>query len=355
MPSIEIIKSGIIDARDSAFPQAVQLPGGDILCSFSVGGGAEVTGGTDWARSRDSGETWQIEGTLLPANLEKGLANFLKLSLSPDGKTIYAYGSTIDADISKQFGDRDARAILCKSTDEGRSWTSPQSVDLGVDCALEVSFAALAHSSGRLLAPGATLAEKSKLGERVIVALSDDGGETWPRQSTVFEDPAGEKAFFEHKFSELPNGDILATAWAATLGDYRDLENSYTISHDAGETWGPVRSTGTRGQTLSTLPLGDNRLLVLYNRRYGKQAIVMCLATLETQEWSIHHEALMYDAQASHERADSVVSGIDELDAFAFGFPTAIRLHDGSILATHWCQEGGSCGIRWTKLEVNWE
>ena len=36
MPNIDILGSGRIDNRDSAFPQAVQLPDGDILCSFSV-------------------------------------------------------------------------------------------------------------------------------------------------------------------------------------------------------------------------------------------------------------------------------------------------------------------------------
>ena len=354
MPSIEVLKSGMIDQRESAFPQAVQLPNGDVLCSFSVGGGAEVTGGTDWARSTDGGETWQVEGTILPADEARGIANFLKLSLSTDGKTVYAYGSTIDADISKLFGERDARAIICKSTDGGRSWSEPRSVDLSVDCALEVSFAALVHRSGRLLAPGATLAAKEKLGERVIVALSDDGGETWPRQSTVFYDPTGEKSFFEHKFTELPNGEILATAWTVTQGDYSDLENSYAISADAGETWGPICSTGIKGQTMSTVALGDNRLLVLYNRRYGEQAVVMCLVTLNEEGWTIHHEGVMYDAKASHQRAETIESGIEELNDFAFGFPTGIRLSDETILATHWCHEGGKCGVRWTKLGVDW-
>ena len=45
----------------------------------------------------------------------------------------------------------------------------------------------------------------------------------------------------------------------------------------------------------------------------------------------------------------------DELDEFAFGFPTAIRLHDGSFLATHWCLEDGICGIRWVKLHVEFD
>ena len=68
MPTIEILGTGRIDERDSAFPQAVQLPGGDLLCSFSVGGGALVTGGTEWARSRDGGGL--IPLTVLKENLE---------------------------------------------------------------------------------------------------------------------------------------------------------------------------------------------------------------------------------------------------------------------------------------------
>ena len=66
MPAIEILSTGRLDERDSAFPQAVQLPDGDVLCSFSVGGGQHVRGGTDWARSSDGGQTWTLEGTILP-------------------------------------------------------------------------------------------------------------------------------------------------------------------------------------------------------------------------------------------------------------------------------------------------
>ncbi len=90
MASIEILGTGRIDERESAFPQAVQLPDGDILCSFNVGGGAHATGGSDWARSTDGGETWEVEGTLLPR--KEGSTNALKLSLSADGRTVYAYG-----------------------------------------------------------------------------------------------------------------------------------------------------------------------------------------------------------------------------------------------------------------------
>jgi len=354
MPSLEILDTGRIDERDSAFPQAVQLPSSDILCSFSVGGGQHVTGGTDWARSVDGGETWTLEGTLLPPDPAAGLVNFLKLSIAADGRTIYAYGEELSDNDKLTFGTRPSRAIICRSTDEGRTWSRSTSVPMPVDCPLEVSHAVLPLSSGRLLAPAATLASADRLGEQVFAAVSDDGGQTWPSHSVVFRDPAGKLGYFEQKLAELPSGQVMATAWTVTLGDYGDQPNSFTISNDGGLTWGPPRSTGIRGQTLTSIPLGDDRLLVLYNRRYGEQAIVMCLVTFTADNWTVHHEDVLYDAKSYHQRSAEVQSGIDELAAFAFGFPTAIRLQNGMLLATHWCVENGTCRIRWTRLWIDW-
>ncbi|SVC15228.1 uncharacterized protein METZ01_LOCUS268082, partial [marine metagenome] len=36
-----------------------------MLCSFNVGGGPNVLGGTDWARSTDGGKNWELQGTIL--------------------------------------------------------------------------------------------------------------------------------------------------------------------------------------------------------------------------------------------------------------------------------------------------
>jgi hypothetical protein len=80
MCKIEIIDSGIIDDRDSAFPLTVQLDNDELLCSFGVGGGALVTGQTEYARSTDGGVTWQSAGVILEKDHEHGRANFLKLT-----------------------------------------------------------------------------------------------------------------------------------------------------------------------------------------------------------------------------------------------------------------------------------
>jgi hypothetical protein len=313
-----------------------------------------VTGGTECARSNDGGQTWQSGGVIMPPKPDVGLANFLKLSLSPDGGTIYAYGGEISDNIEDQFGARPTQAVLCRSTDGGHTWSDPAHVPMPVDCPLEISFAALPLQSGRLLAPAGTLPAKDRLGEEVIVAISDDGGSSWPNHATVFHDAAGKLGYFEHKFAELPSGQVLAVAWTVTLGDYRDQENSFTLSDDGGTSWRPAQSTGIRGQTMTPIPLGDDRLLVLYNRRYGEQAIVMCLVTTADDGWTVHHEDILYDANTVRQRGADVKSGIDELDSFAFGFPTAIHLRDGTLLATHWSVENGTCGIRWTRLRVDW-
>ena len=384
MPSIQILNTGRLDERESAFPLAVQLPNGDILCSFSVGGGQFVHGGTDWVRSTDGGLTWTLEGKLMPATIEPPTANFLKLSLSADGKTIYAYGTRYWGSIDDKFGERRGEALFCTSIDNGHTWSTPQAIPMP-DCPLEVSHSILPltpecipvgwgsvptadrdsttrsgrspnlHStSGRLLAPTGLLVSKERLGEEVLVAVSDDGGQTWPAHRTVFKDPEGKLGFWEQKLVEFAPNQVLAVAWTITLGDYHDQPDSFSISRDGGWTWGPFQSTGIRGQTMTPLPLGGDRLLVLYNRRYGTQGIVAALATFNETAWTVHHEQLFYDARAFRDGPSSGATGVDELASFQFGFPTAIKLNDGTFLATNWCVERDVTGIRWTKFRIEW-
>lgn len=352
MPSIEVLGTGQVNDQDSAFPQAVQLPNGDLLCSFNVSGGAIVDGGSDWARSTDGGETWTSEGTILPPTDEPHTVNALKLSISANGKTVYAYGSRFYPDGSRSFGHVPNEAIFC--TFEGSGWSNPHVVPMPGDCPVEVSHGILPLKSGRLLAPAAILPSKDRLAEKVYAAVSDDNGKTWPRHAVVFQDPDDKVGYFEQKLAEISPGRLIATGWTVTLGNVEDRPNSFVTSEDDGLTWSAPASTGISGQTMTPLPLGGDRLLVMYNRRYGDQGIVMALVTMTEDGWNVEHEGLLYDARTQRIRPDNLESGTDELDAFNFGFPTAIRLADGTIFATHWSRENGRFGIRWAKLKVNW-
>lgn len=351
MAEIRKLSSGLVDDRDSAFPQCIQMDDGEIFCAFSVGGGQFVYGGSDWASSKDGGETWTLGGTVLPPTTDPISANYLKLTLSPDGKTIYAYGLRYWGDPNDRFGERHGEAVLCTSNDRCRTWSPARVLPLA-DCPVEVSHALLPVGPATLLAPAATLASPDRLGEEVFVGISNDCGETWPERATIFKDPQGKLGYWEQKVVRISPDLLMATAWTVTLGEYKDRANSFSLSRDGGRTWGPAQSTGIMGQTMTPTALGDDRLFVLYNRRYGAQGIVGALVTFTETEWTVHEEILMYDAGAHHDAPANGVTGVDELADFAFGFPTAIVLQDGTILATHWCVEGGTTCIRWTRLQV---
>ena len=176
MATIEILDRGTIDGRNAAFPQVVELPNGDLLASYSNHGGQSADGGTDWSRSTDGGRTWHVEGTLLPATRDPESTNYLKPSLSLDGRTIYAYGARSWGNPHATFGSRSAEGVLMTSTDGGHTWSEPSLVPMPGD-QLEISHGILPLASGRLLAPAATI-PPNRFGEQVIVAISDDGGRT---------------------------------------------------------------------------------------------------------------------------------------------------------------------------------
>lgn len=348
-PQISVIERGTIDDRNSAFPQATELDDGTMVCSYSNAGGQFATGGTDWARLDDATTRWTVEGTILPVALDPPSSNYLKLSRSVDGRTVYAYGARSRQLDDVRFGERSSEAIVCVSTDGAHTWSPPAVVPMPTN-SLEISHGICALPSGRLLAPAATI-DGGRLGERVIAAVSDDGGATWPRTVTVMEDPAGELGFLEQKLALIDDGRVLATSWTVTLDGLVDQPNSFALSDD-GETWSAPASMGIDGQTLSAVHLGGDRFLVLYNRRYGHQGIVAALVRLVGVDWIVDEELVVHDTRRTRDgrRRDG---GVDEMLDFQFGFPLATARHDGSLLVTYWAVVDGRCGVRWATLRID--
>lgn len=356
MQAVSIGPTVLVDGRDCAFAKAVQLPDGTLACSYGVGGGPEVWGGSEWSLSRDGGRTWEHGGVILPRQEcgDTTITNALKLSLSADARTLYAYGGRYYRGGEARFGSGRNEAVLCTSPDAGRTWEGPRVLPFDRPYPLEISDAILCLPDGRLVAPAALLPAEDRLGEQVIGLVSEDGGMTWPRTTVVFEHPARRHGYFEHKFALLPDGAVLAVCWTVTLDrELVDQPNSFAISRDRGETWTTPRSTGIQGQTMCPLALDRHTLLVAYNRRYGRQGIVVALVRLEDDAWQVESETLAYDAEAVLEEGVAG-TGVETFDAFRFGFPSFLRLQDGGILLTYWAQPPGTqhFGIYAARTEV---
>lgn len=351
MDQIEVVESGYVDRSDSAFPTLVRLDDGEIICGFSVGDGPDVSGCTHQARSSDGGRTWTQKEVILPTTENPRTTNHLRLSSTPGG-TVLAYGAReYPPDGEDERKHRPNEPVFCTSVDGARTWSAPQVISHALDAPLEITNPIVVVSDGRWLAPGATVRCLDRYGERVVLFESDDEGLTWPRTYTIFEDPSKEIGYLEQKVIELEPGRLLAVCWTMCYADGVDLEDHFCLSRDGGRTWSRPHSTGLRGQTMTPIWLGGDRLLVLYNRRYGDQGVRMCLVRLAETEWQLDFEGTMWDAGASRQRprdADSVA----ELDLFQFGLPSALRLDQETFLAVHWCKEDGVFGIRWTRLRL---
>ena len=352
MPNIEVLESGHVDRNDSAFPTLVRLDDGDIICGYSVGGGPDVTGGTHWSRSTDGGLTWSHEGEILAPTESPKTTNHLRLSRTRDNKVLAYGGRHYPGPEIPPEEHCPNEPVLCISEDGARTWSAPRVIPNSVGKPLEVSCPIVVTADSRWLAPAASVTRLDRYGEIVVVFESPDEGKTWPNTHTVLEHPEHQTGYLEQKLIELTPGHMMAVCWTMDYRNDSDLEDHFALSHDGGRTWGEPHSTGMRGQTMTPIWLGDDRLLVLYNRRYGDQGVRMCLVRFTETDWRVEFEGTLWDARTSHQRSTGADS-INELKLFAFGLPSAMRLDGEHFLAMHWCKEDGVFGIRWTRLRVS--
>ena len=208
--NVEVVGSGHVTRDDAAYPSLVALDDGSIICGYSCGGGSSATGGTDWARSTDGGTTWRREGAILGRTERPVTTNSLRLSRTVGG-TLLAYGARrYDTAGTARFGRDPSEPVLCRSSDGGRTWSTP-AVVAGASAgsrarAYEVTCPVVALDERRWLAVAGLLPDAGHLGARVVAFLSTDAGQTWPHSPTVFRDPDGRRCFFETKVTPVGGG-----------------------------------------------------------------------------------------------------------------------------------------------------
>ena len=170
---------------------------------------------------------------------------------------------------------------------------------------------------------------------------------------TVFQDSGIGIGYLEQKLIQCQPGRVMAIAWVQDFANDTDLKNEYAFSEDGGRTWGGPHPTGIQGQTMTPIWLGDDRFVVLYNKRFGDQSVQMCLVRATSGSWEIEFEGMLFDGQARLELTDEV-SSQEQIGLIQFGYPMGVYLNEQTLLTVHWCAEDGVCGIRWTRVRLGW-
>ncbi len=286
MLKIKCLKTGIlyrnpiphVRSVHAIFPSVICLTNGEMLATVVLGQAFEsVNLATNILRSKDMGETWQIEEPLNCGKIEpnKLISNAARITAFPDGK-IVTFVIRSDRTEHPDEGLTNHRNLgfvptelvaLC-SNDFGYSWTKPEIIAPPITGpSFEICSPIVSLKDGRWILPTSTWRGWDGYcpnGFRMIAFMSNDQGQTWPEYMDVMNDPNGNIVYWESKIVEFKDGRLLAVAWAYNETEHKDLPNQYAISDDGGESWSSPKSTGLLGQTLTPILVSDNHILSVW-------------------------------------------------------------------------------------------
>ena len=221
---------------------------------------------------------------------------------------------------------------------------------------------------GTLMATCRLDKERDTLGGHHGLFVSSDLGETWEMRSHSRDQGSwGNEPGEVLSFTPMEHEPGVITATGLWLDRSRPefpmanpgtqgflpMRIFHTTSTDGGRTWDGPHPTGIQGQTMTPVWLGDDRYLIVYNKRFGDQSVQMCLVRASGSSWTIDFEGTLFDGQTKLELSDEI-SSQEQIGLIQFGYPMGVYLNEQTLLTVHWCAEDGVCGIRWTRVRLGW-
>jgi sialidase-1 len=150
---------------------------------------------------------------------------------------------------------------------------------------------------------------------------------------------------------QLESGTILNIGWNENVDTGELLNNHFTYSDDNGKTWSKPLPTSTHGQASSLCAIGGEKFISLHavRRDSKKPGIYANVIDFSNKTWDVTDQAIIW------EPATPIVKNEKFADVFAylkFGQPSAIKLSNGNLLATHWFMEQGQYKVTTILIEL---
>jgi hypothetical protein len=296
--------------------------------------------------SSDGGETWNRKSTLTNPATDLSSSTVGRLSLLPDGCLVAIvtrhHRSANDEGLTDgaTIGMKPMQIELYRSLDRGANWQGPELISPPfAHTAFEMCSGLTVLGDGSYAWPTSTwpisgqaiTPDKFRTGAMV----SHDQGKTWPDWMPAFRND--QNIYWESKLLQLDDQRLLAVAWAHDLEKGIDYPNHYAIGTADGESWGAPQSTDILGQTLSSVPLPDGKILSVY-RRMDEPGLWATLSSLKNDRWENHEHHLLWRGAVSTKGADNIR---DEFASLKFGAPAILRLLDESIYIAFWAVVDG--------------
>ncbi len=349
-------------SRHSVFPNLCETADGTLLACHSISEAFESVDGTSYiSRSHDGGRIFGKPEKMFTKSPEYAIfSDTCKITRLKDGR-IAALGYAFDrTNPELPIGNPDTGGLLENiifisfSEDNGKTWSQWQTIDCSWGRHVEVSAPLSVLKSGAWVTPitGFSAWDGTKTGQNCgRILRSDDDSRHWSDDTICMAFEDADITCYEQRLCQLDSGAVVVIGWNENTRTGERLKNHFTISYDDARTFSEPKSTGIAGQASSLCALGGEKLLALHAVRRDTQnpGIYGYLVDLSRGEWNIQDELLIW------EPAMPVVKNTRMAEIFSFlkfGQPSAIKMSDGTIMMSHWCEEQGQCKTLATRIEL---
>jgi hypothetical protein len=236
LPLILFLALNIPPISDATPNKQPQLAASNEAIAMVFGSGHTVL----YARSTDNGATFSKATPVAEVpNLMLGRHRGPRIAFAGKTLLVSAIGS----------GEGQGNLLLWRSTDDGRTWSKPATLNDVPTSAREGLHAMAADSSGHVAA--VWLDDRAK-GKRLYGAFSKDGGSTWSKNILVYESPDGTICQCCHPtLTSTGNGEF-AVMFRNALGGNRDM---YLLRIRDGQVTAKPEKLGLESWQLNACPM----------------------------------------------------------------------------------------------------
>lgn len=339
----------------SKFPGVARFDNGNLVMLFCNAGASEAVDQQMYiARSCDRGRSWQVGGPMYDYSKLPFVHPFND-SCKPvaiGGNELVAIGYGFERDepelsltaYAEKYGRfPNARNLISRSLDGGRSWSVPEFIEHEYP-ALEFSGPALwCPDENKLLAFGPPFVLKNSP-QRGICFAGTDRGRQWKEYATFWASPS--VAPWEVRATRTADGRIILVIWAFDLASQQHLNNFIVWSDDCGRTWSKPFDTKLLGQA-ANWRIADDGIYLLYTRREGNEpGLLMNKVTFSGDTPVIGEGTMIWSASGL---ANSGTRIEEQFRNLKFGQPSMLNLGNGEEMLVFWSCENNVYSIK-TKI-----
>lgn len=351
-----------VRSRHGYFPGVTKLVSGELLCFFVLAEAFEAPNATTYiSRSGDGGRTWTLQGPLYDKRtLSHETSDSMKGTLLRDGRLIAIGYRFHRHDLEQAIGIEETGGILpgddicSESTDEGRTWTTPQVIGRSRPELLEISGPCVEIAPGHLIAIAAPYKMpdgSNPSGQIGILLRSVDGGRSWTDHEEFFRSPGVNLTPLESRVCQMEDGRLVAIVWAYDYATDHHHPNHVVVSEDQGRVWSGPINTGHMGQASSLVPLSGDLLLTVHAHRSEDAGIYVRVIDFRRNQWKVLDEKVIW-GRNTRPQTSGEQNMVEMFTSLRFGQPSLTHIAGSEYLATHWSVEDGQGKIRAHRLNV---